>query len=114
MWRRHRHDTTAPRSGESRPLDPPVEGRVVVVTRQGCHLCDEATELVAQMREDHRDLVPEPTIVDVDTDEDLRSRWGDHVPVTFVDGTLIAYWTLDADTFMSALCDGPTLPAVLP
>ena len=66
------------------------------------------------MREDHRDLVPEPTVVDVDTDEDLRSRWGDHVPVIFVDGTLIAYWTLGADTFMSALCDGPTLPAVLP
>ncbi|MSS45011.1 glutaredoxin family protein [Cutibacterium sp. WCA-380-WT-3A] len=113
MWR-HRHGATAPRSGESRPLDPPVEGRVVIITRQGCHLCDEAVSLVARMRRERRDLVPEPTIVDVDATEALRSRWGDHVPVTFVDGTLIAYWTLDADTFWSALNDGPSLPAVLP
>ena len=113
MWR-HRHGMAAARSGESRPLDPPVEGRVVIVTRQGCHLCDEAISLVAHMRQDHRNLVPEPTIVDVDTNEDLRSRWGDHVPVTFVDDTLIAYWTLDADTFLSALNDGPSPPMVLP
>ncbi|GAE80591.1 hypothetical protein JCM18920_2279 [Cutibacterium acnes JCM 18920] len=58
--------------------------------------------------------MPEPMIVDVDANEDLRSRWGDHVPVIFVDGTLISYWTLDADTFLSALRDGPSLPPVLP
>ncbi|MES6853002.1 glutaredoxin family protein [Cutibacterium acnes] len=102
------------RSGELRPLDPPVEGRVIIVTRQGCHLCDEAIGLVARLRQEHRDLVPESMIVDVDANEDLRSRWGDHVPVIFVDGTLISYWTLDADTFLSALRDGPSLPAVLP
>ncbi|MDO4412806.1 glutaredoxin family protein [Cutibacterium sp.] len=114
MWRRHRHDTAAPCSGEPQPLDPLVEGRLVVVTRRGCHLCHEVIELVAQLRQNDRDLVPEPKVIDVDTDEGLRSRWGDHVPVTFVDGTLIAYWTLDAETLMSALRDGPTRPAVLP
>ena len=102
------------RSGELRPLDPLVEGRVIIVTRQACHLCDEVVGLVARLRQEHRDLVPEPMIVDVDANEDLRSRWGDHVPVIFVDGTLISYWTLDADTFLSALRDGPSLPAVLP
>jgi hypothetical protein len=89
-------------------------GRVIIVTRQGCHLCDEVIGLVARLRQEHRDLVPEPMIVDVDANEDFRSRWGDHVPVIFVDGTLISYWTLDADTFLSALRDGPSLPAVLP
>ena len=113
MWR-HQHGMAALRGGESRPLDPSVEGRVVIVTRQGCHFCDEAIGLIAHLRQEYRDLVPEPMIVDVDTNEDLRSRWGDHVPVTFVDGALIAYWTLDADTFLSALRDGPSLPAVLP
>lgn len=77
-------------------------------------MCDEVIGLVARLRQEHRDLVPEPMIVDVDANEDLRSRWGDHVPVIFVDGTLISYWTLDADTFLSALRDGPSLPPVLP
>lgn len=113
MWR-HQHGMAALRSGELRPLDPLVEGRVIIVTRQGCHLCDEVIGLVARLRQEHRDLVPEPMIVDVDANEDLRSRWGDHVPVIFVDGTLISYWTLDADTFLLALRDGPSLPPVLP
>ncbi|MGK2310062.1 hypothetical protein [Cutibacterium sp. V947] len=64
------------------------------------------------MRQDYRSLGCEPTIVDVA--EGLRSRWSDHVPVTFVDGDPISYWTLDVDAFMPTLRDGPTLPAVLP
>lgn len=59
--------------------------------------------------------MPSPAvIVDVDADAALKGRWGDHVPVTFVDGVLIAYWFLDRDTLVSALRNGPTQVAVVP
>jgi len=53
-------------------------------------------------------------VVDVDEDPQVKARWGDHVPVTFVDGVLIAYWFLDRDTLVSALEDGPTPVPVVP
>lgn len=98
-----------------RPLDPPVEGRVVVLGRSGCHLCDDVQSLIADIARAHPRLIPDGAVqVDVDSDPRLRERWGDHVPVTFVDGVLIAYWHLDRDTLMSALTDGPAPVRVLP
>ena len=37
------------------------------------------------------------------SDDDLRARWTDHVPVTFVDGRVLSYWVLDADRLRAAL-----------
>jgi len=44
--------------------------------------------------------------VDVDTDESLRAKYTDHVPVTFVDQELLGYWFVDATTLRAALADG--------
>ncbi|AZZ40644.1 glutaredoxin family protein [Acidipropionibacterium jensenii] len=97
------------------PPDPRVEGHVVVLRRAGCHLCDDAEAVIAQLLADHPALIPGgPVRVDVDADPQLRSRWGDHVPVTFVDGVLIAYWHLDRDTLLRALTEGPRQVAVVP
>lgn len=51
----------------------------VVYSRAGCHLCDEAVELLHEFG-----LVPR--IVDVDGDEELRRRHGEWVPVVVIDG----------------------------
>jgi len=94
---------------------PPVEGHVVLLGRSGCHLCAAVTELIAAVQAEHPELIPDGAVeVDVDSDPALRSRWGDHVPVTFVDGVLIGYWYLDRDTLMAALTEGPTQVRVIP
>lgn len=77
-----------------------TQARVAVVSRQGCHLCDVAEAIVADVcRAHHSDW----TRIDVDADADLRARWGDHVPVVLVDDRVIAYWTLDAEALHRAL-----------
>lgn len=53
--------------------------RVVLYTRVGCHLCDDAL----QMLQEHG-LVIE--CVDVDGDPGLRKQYGDSVPVVEIDG----------------------------
>ena len=49
-------------------------------------------------------------IIDVDTDEQLKAQYTDHVPVTFVDDELLGYWFLDEATLRAAL---DTVPAPL-
>ena len=55
--------------------------RVVLYTRQGCHLCDEARQIL----ERHG---VEPTSVDIDADAALRERFDECVPVVEIDGRI--------------------------
>ena len=52
---------------------------VVLYTRVGCHLCDDARELL--VRHGLR-----PRLVDVDLDERLAAEHGNCVPVVEIDG----------------------------
>ncbi len=54
---------------------------VVFYTRAGCHLCDDALEVL----ESHG-LVPAP--IDIDADESLRQRFNECVPVVEIDGKI--------------------------
>ena len=78
----------------------PIEGRtrVVVLTREGCHLCNEAINLV------ERHVGPgDWSCLDVDLHPALQKRFTDHVPVVFVDGRLLSYWTLPEARLADAL-----------
>lgn len=72
--------------------------RVVLLTRRGCHLCDDAIAVLEARLE-----VGQWRCLDVDAHDELRQKWTDHVPVTFVDGQLLAYWTLDGALLADAL-----------
>lgn len=74
----------------------------MLLTRQGCHLCVEAEALVRGACED---LDVAWRLVDVDADERLKARYGDHVPVTFVDQRLLGYWFVDDDALRLALAE---------
>lgn len=74
--------------------------RVRLLTRPGCHLCDEARAVVAQVCTEVGQTYEE---VDVDADEELRRRYTDEVPVTFVDGAQHDYWRVDAARLRTAL-----------
>lgn len=53
--------------------------RITLYGRPGCHLCDEAREVL--------DRVGEPyDVVDIESDEDLLRRYLERIPVVAVDG----------------------------
>ncbi len=72
---------------------------VVVIVRDGCHLCVDAVALAervcAEFGADFRTL-------DVDADPALAEH-SDHVPVTFVDARRLAIWFLDEPQLRAAL-----------
>jgi predicted thioredoxin/glutaredoxin len=56
---------------------------VVLYTRQGCHLCDDAW---AVLQRAHRRYGFALSQVDIDGDPDLAQRYGLEVPVVLIDG----------------------------
>jgi glutaredoxin len=54
-------------------------GTVVLYTREGCHLCDDAAEVLRR-----HGLKFE--VVDIDQDAELRERYDECVPVVEIDG----------------------------
>ncbi|GAB2690267.1 glutaredoxin family protein [Thalassiella azotivora] len=82
--------------------DPTTPVRVELLTRVGCHLCDDARAVV-------RDVCAEAGARwverDVDADPDLLARYSEEVPVVLVDGAQHAYWKVDAQALRDALAD---------
>ena len=54
---------------------------VVIYTRNGCHLCEEAEALLVAQG-------IAPLLIDVDADEVLRDRFNECVPVVEIDGKI--------------------------
>jgi glutaredoxin len=76
------------------------DARVVVYSRAGCHLCAAAEAQVAKICADTGDTWVR---VDIDQDPDLRERFTEQVPVTFVDGAQHDFWRVDPDRLRKAL-----------
>ena len=78
---------------------------LTLLTRPGCHLCDDArvvvTDVVARLAGQGRQVVvDERSIAD---DPDLQAQWTDEVPVVLIDGRLHARWRIDADALSAEL-----------
>ncbi|WP_229054734.1 glutaredoxin family protein [Aeromicrobium sp. Leaf350] len=77
-----------------------ASARVVVLSREGCHLCEAAERTIAEVAAETGDTWIR---VDVDGDPALASRWSDEVPVTFVDGRQHDFWRVDPERLRRAL-----------
>jgi predicted thioredoxin/glutaredoxin len=69
---------------------------IVLVTRQACHLCDEALSAL-------RSLGVEPELRDVDADDELHDLYDWRVPVVLVDGRVVAEGQIDQERLRQAL-----------
>jgi glutaredoxin len=76
------------------------EPRVLLLSRPGCHLCQEAAAVIARVTADlgvdwaERDINENP--------DDLR-EYSDMVPVTFVDGVQHDFWRVSEERLRVAL-----------
>ena len=77
-----------------------MSGRVLLYTREGCHLCAEAETAVARICADLGEIF---TTVDIDTDPELRAEYGDRVPVIMVDGREHGYFGVEEKRLRAAL-----------
>jgi len=73
---------------------------LVLYTRAGCHLCDEAKGTLAPVLQEFGVALKE---VDVDSDSALAARYGDQVPVLMLDGRKLAKYHIDVAQVRRAL-----------
>jgi hypothetical protein len=77
------------------------EPRVVVVVTAGCHLCEEASEVVSAVCAETdiawvaRDLLT--------LDDDSIARWREYVPVVLIDGAVHDVFRVTAERLRAAL-----------
>lgn len=86
----------------SRRRNAAEQPRVVVLTRPGCHLCEEALEVVAAVCAQTGDQWSEQ---DITGNPDLTRQYTDQVPVTFVDGRQHDFWRVSPER-LKAVLDG--------
>ena len=80
-----------------------MTARVTLYGKPGCHLCDDARAVVAQVCAELGESYTEISILD---DPALLERFGEEIPVTFVDGRQHDFWRVDADRLRAALTTG--------
>jgi glutaredoxin len=73
---------------------------VVLYTRVGCHLCDEAKEQIRRAKAETPFAFRE---VDIDLDPELRQRYNEEVPVVFVGGKKAFQHRIDLRQFRKQL-----------
>jgi len=72
----------------------------IIYSRRGCHLCDEMwDELHPMLRGRDADL----KIIDVDTDAELKARYGTRIPVLSINGVELCSGRLDQTKVLAYL-----------
>lgn len=74
--------------------------RVTLYSRPGCHLCDDARAVIEAVCGELGEAYAE---ISIDRDPELQRRFGEEIPVTFVDGRQHDYWRVDPARLRRAL-----------
>lgn len=74
--------------------------RITLLSRPGCHLCDDARLVIRKVADDLGVAWEERDITQSETD--LREYW-ETIPVTLVDGVQHDFWRVSEDRLRRAL-----------
>ena len=81
------------------------EVEVTLITKPGCHLCDEARpildEAIAHLRGEN--ITVSLTEQNMLEDERLVAEYQEDIPVVLIDGKRHSYWHIDRDRFIEAV-----------
>lgn len=77
-----------------------VPARVVLYSKPGCHLCDDARDVVRAVCAELGETFDE---VDISVSAELMERYREEIPVTVVDGEQHDFWRVDPDRLRRAL-----------
>jgi hypothetical protein len=81
-----------------------TDPRITLIGKPGCHLCDQAREVVARVAADLGVAWVELSILD---DPDLQARYWEQIPVTLVDGEPHDFWRVSEPRLRAALTRPP-------
>jgi glutaredoxin len=74
--------------------------RITVLSKPGCHLCEDACRMVDRIAGDIGVTWFER---DISADVDLMAQWSEYVPVVLVDGEVHGWFRVDETRLRQAL-----------
>lgn len=74
--------------------------RVTLISKPGCHLCDDARAIIARVTEELGEQFDELNMLD---DPELMEKYAEEIPVTLVDGRQHDFWRVNEDRLRAAL-----------
>ena len=77
-----------------------MSDRVEVLTKPGCHLCDDACDAVGRVA---ADLGVGWHATDITGDDELMAKWAEFVPVIVVDGEVHDWFRVREDRLRAVL-----------
>ncbi len=77
-----------------------MKAKVVIFSRQNCHLCHKAEKIV---REVLSEISFELEVINIDGNAELESLYGEEVPVTMINGAKHDYFRVDKKRFSEAV-----------
>ena len=87
------------------PVPPPAGGPpaghvITLLSRPGCHLCDDARQVIARVA---ADLGVPWSERDITRSEDDLREYGEMIPVTLIDGVQHDFWRVSEGRLRAAL-----------
>ena len=80
--------------------DSTAAARITLVSKPGCHLCEEARAVIERVA---AELGVGWAELSIEDDPALKEQYWEQIPVTFVDGRQHDYWRVDETRLRSAL-----------
>ncbi len=77
-----------------------MKAKVVIFSRQNCHLCHEAEKIV---REVLSEISFDLEVINIEGNAELESLYGEEVPVTMINGAKHDYFRVDKKRFSEAV-----------
>ncbi|GAA3662433.1 hypothetical protein GCM10022224_027880 [Nonomuraea antimicrobica] len=74
--------------------------RITLLGKPGCHLCDDAREIIARVA---GELGVPWEEIGIDSSEELSEKYGEMIPVTLIDGVQHDFWRVDEARLRAAL-----------
>ena len=87
------------------PADPPAAATITLLSRPGCHLCDEARTVIARVAADLGVPWEERDITQ--SERDLQDYW-EMIPVTLINGVQHDFWHVSERRLRAALAAAGT------
>jgi glutaredoxin len=77
-----------------------MSARLTLLTRPGCHLCDEAKDAMARIAAATGEAWKE---IDITGDVELEQEYGIRLPVILLDGAEHGYWRVEEARLLADL-----------
>ena len=75
--------------------------KLVLISKPGCHLCDDAQEIILEVLKDFPDVsFEEKNMLD---DQKLIDAYSEEIPVVLIDGKQHSFWRVDSQRLREAL-----------